>query len=453
MNNNTDINLLWEVVKQKLSSSPKISAIAFTIYFNDLKPYTVRGNTLILLASLEAHRKYINTAFRKQLLEALKEADSPYDDYAIILKDEADNIEPMETVQVIPSDVYQDSIPFTKEYTFDTFVVGDSNKLAAMTCLAIAENPGDIYNPLFIYSRPGLGKTHLLNAIGNYLISHNPGLKVLYITAENFTNDYIYSIRNNKNADFIKLFNEKYRNQDVLMLDDVQFLEKAEKTQEALFHIFNDLFAKKKQIIISSDRPIKNLTFFDERLSSRFASGITVNIETPSFEDRVAILQKKTYAYRFQISRDVMYFLADIERTNIRVLEGMLKTVGMYSRLVNKPADSVDFAKEALRDTVNNSEDSITIERIMEATASYFNKTVEELTVPSRASEILVPRQYAMYVITMMMPNIPLSTIGKYFHKEHTTVMHARDKVERLMQTDEKAKIIVDDIKNLVLNK
>lgn len=445
-----DTNRIWAKISDKLSVS--ISMVAYCVYFKNIIPYTVRDTTLILLAPLESHRNVINNNYRQSLLTAFKACDAPFDDFMIILDSEKDSFAPLQDKEAAAETVeLSESMTFIKEYTFQSFVIGDSNKLAAMAALAVADKPGSIYNPLFIYSRPGLGKTHLLNAIGNFIKDCRKDLEIMYVTAENFTNDYIYSIRNNKNADFMKSFNEKYRGKDVLMIDDIQFLEKAEKTQEALFHIFNDLYAKNKQIIISSDRPIKNLTFLDERLASRFASGITVDIQPPSFEDRVAILLHKSHQYNFNISEKVLYYLADLEKSNIRVLEGMLKTIGIYSKL-KEPVDSIDFVNEALR-TATTTENNVTIDSITKATADYFNVKMEDILGSRRTKDVVLPRQFAIYLVSVMLPDRPLSNMVEYFKRDHSTIISARDKIGSKYESDEHVRTMLDDIKNIVLNK
>ncbi len=450
MINLQDTNKIWAKIKNKLETS--VSIVTYLVYFKNIVPYTVRDNTLVLLAPLDSHRNVINEYHRDTLLRIFKECDAPFDDFIIIIDSEKDSFTPLIDKEPVADTVeLSDSMSFIKDYTFSSFVVGDSNKLAAMAAMAVADKPGSIYNPLFIYSKPGLGKTHLLNAIGNFIRDNRKDYDIMYVTAENFTNDYIYSIRNNKNADFMKSFNDKYRGKDVLMIDDVQFLEKAEKTQEALFHIFNDLHAKNKQIIISSDRPIKNLTFFDERLASRFASGITVDIQPPSYEDRVAILLHKAHQYNFNISEKILYYLADLEKNNIRVLEGMLKTVGIYSKL-KEPVDSIEFVQEALR-AITTTEGKITNETITQATADYFGVKMEDVLGSRRTKDVVVPRQFAIYLISVMLPENPLSNMVEYFKRDHSTIISARDKIGRLYETDEETKTKVDDIKNIVLNK
>ena len=285
-------------------------------------------------------------------------------------------------------------------------------------------------------------------------MEHNPEYKVLYITAENFTNDYVSSIRNNKNADSMQNFNTKYRTQDVLMIDNIQFLEKAEKTQEALFHIFNDLYGANKQIILTSDRPINNLSFFDERLSSRFASGILVKIDYPSFEERVAILQKKANSMLMNVPVEVLYYLAETEKSNIRILGGMLKTVLLYAKLNKCDCITVEFAKEALHDSVMTAKENITMQTVVTVCSNYFNIKEEDLLGKQKNKEFVIPRQYAIYVITVLLPSIPLKAIGDFFGgKDHSTIISSRDKIGRMIGTDKNAERIVEDIKNLVLNK
>ena len=255
-----DLQVIWSDILQKVLVSP-ISTIAFQLYFEKATPYAEDGKTLILVVELKSVKDKLEHNYRALLLNAMKSCNAPFTDFKVILNEETDQYK-KENITSPENKTENLGLPFIKEYTFDNYIIGDSNRIAAAAALSVAEAPGADYNPMFIYSRPGLGKTHILNAVGNYLLEHNPEYKVLYITAENFTNDYIYSIRNNKNADAMQQFNAKYRSQDVLMIDDIQFFEKAEKTQEALFHIFNDLYSANKQIILTSDRPITNLSFF-----------------------------------------------------------------------------------------------------------------------------------------------------------------------------------------------
>lgn len=449
----TNLNVAWADIMDRLSIN--VSSAAYEIYFVPLRPLTSIENKLLLVVPRASQKNVLEKSYIPAIKKAMTECNSYFTDVSIILESEADKfyITVSDNSSATAESTEETSIPFIKSYTFDNFVVGDGNQMAAAAAMAVSENPGTIINPLFIHSRPGLGKTHILHAIGNALLADKPSLKVLYTTAENFTNDYIYSIRHSKNADVMRNFNNKYRSQDVLMIDDVQFFEKGEKTQEALFHIFNDLYSSNKQIILSSDRPVKNLAFLDDRLSSRFASGIIADIQPPNFETRVAILEKKALSYKINISREVIYYLAEKEQQNIRILEGMLKTVGLFSSLNQKPANSVELAKEALRDSAITADDNITINSITETCCTYFNVKKEDITGKRRTKDIVEPRQFAMYIITVLLPNTPLATIGEYFSRDHTTVINARDKIGRLANVDARVKVVIEDLKNLVTNK
>ncbi|MBQ4443964.1 MAG: chromosomal replication initiator protein DnaA [Clostridia bacterium] len=446
-----DIKEIWSDILQKIL--PSVSSVAYQLYFEKAIPYDNDGKTLILAVNLKSIQDKLDKNFRPNILDAMKNCNAPFSDFKVILESETD-LYKKENITSPENKIENVGLPFIKEYTFDNFIIGDSNRIAAAAALSVSEEPGSYYNPMFIYSRPGLGKTHLLNAVGNYLMEHNPEYKVLYITAENFTNDYVSSIRNNKNADSMQNFNTKYRTQDVLMIDDIQFLEKAEKTQEALFHIFNDLYGANKQIILTSDRPINNLSFFDERLSSRFASGILVKIDYPSFEERVAILQKKANSMLMNVPVEVLYYLAETEKSNIRILGGMLKTVLLYAKLNKCDCITVEFAKEALHDSVMTAKENITMQTVVTVCSNYFNIKEEDLLGKQKNKEFVIPRQYAIYVITVLLPSIPLKAIGDFFGgKDHSTIISSRDKIGRMIGTDKNAERIVEDIKNLVLNK
>ena len=441
---------IWSDILERLMMS--VNTIAFQIYFEKVVPHTVEDKTLVLAVPLRSHKQELENHYRRTILDAMRDVNSPCDEYRVILITETQQYQ---RENVTEPEKKQDvaGLPFIRDYTFDNFVVGDSNRIAFEASKAVAQHPGSRFNPMFIYSRPGLGKTHLLNAIGNYLYEQNPNLNVLYITAENFTNDYISAIRNNRDSNAMQNFNARYRSQDVLMIDDIQFFEKAEKTQEVLFHIFNDLYGQGKQIILSSDRPIRNLTFLEERLASRFAAGISIDISSPSKEERIAILQKKAHNMCMNVPKEVLEYLADAERENIRILEGLLKTVELYSMLNKQAVITVEFAKKALRDSVTSSEESITIQSIVAVCCTYFGVSLEDITGKRRNKEYVVPRQYAIYVITVVMPSTPLQAIAEFFNRDHSTVCAARDKIGMLYQTDAEAKRIVEDLKNLTYNK
>ena len=433
-----------------------VSLASYDLYFCGLKPVGIKDGILLLSTPFTSTKNTIEKSFIDEMKMAVRVSMVPIDGFKIILeKDVSSYIEEEEKTE--EKEEFKTSIQkivFQKNYTFDSFVIGDSNKYAAAAAKAVADAPGTNLNPLFIYGMPGLGKTHILHAIGNEILRNNPSLKVYYTTAENFTNDLIYTIRNSNNTELNKQFNEKYRNLDVLMLDDVQFLAGKSSTQESLFHVFNDLYTSGKQIIVSSDRPIKELTNLQDRLTSRFASGIVADIQPPSFETRVAILQKKAYHYKIDVAPEVINYLAEKEKYNVRLLEGMLKTVGYFASLNNRAADSVEFAKEALRDSSGNQESEVTMQKIVDITCDYFGIKTQDICSKKKTKELVEPRQLAMYLITVMLPEIPLATIGQFFGgRDHTTVIHARDKMQTQITENEGYKKKSEDIKSLIFNK
>ena len=446
---------VWSSVLDRIATL--VSAVCYEIYFSKLTPVTIKDGKLILCASMPSVKNGIMKNFSAPLNMAIRESLEKIEGAVIILENEIPEYLEEEEKPEEKKEEFNPSmkkITFQKSFTFDNFVIGDSNKYAAAAARAVAENPGTNLNPLFIYGKPGLGKTHILHAIGNEILRNNPSLRVYYTTAENFTNDLIYSIRNSNNTELTKQFREKYRNLDVLMIDDVQFLANKNSSQESLFHIFNDLYTAEKQIILSSDRPVKELTYIEDRLTSRFASGVIADIQPPSFETRVAILQKKAYQYKISVSPEVINYIAEKEQYNIRLMEGMLKTVGYFAALNNRPADSVDFIMEALRDSSNNQNNEISISKIVDVTCDYFGIKKSDICGKKKTKELVEPRQLAMYIVTYILPDVPLATIGQFFGgRDHTTVIHARDKIQQKILDDPIYKKRVEDIKNLVLNK
>lgn len=451
-----DYEKIWASILDRLSTL--VSTAGYEIYFNKLKPIAVKDGKLILYSDMPSIRNGIMKNYSAPLNMAIRESLEKIEGVVIVLKDEVPKyLEEEEPKQEEKKEEFNPSmkkIVFQKNFTFDNFVIGDSNKYAAAAARAVAENPGVNLNPLFIYGMPGLGKTHILHAIGNEILRNNPNLRVYYTTAENFTNDLIYSIRNSNNTELTRQFHEKYRNLDVLMIDDVQFLANKNSSQESLFHIFNDLYTAGKQIILSSDRPVKELTYIEERLTSRFASGVIADIQPPSFETRVAILQKKAYQFKINVSPEVINYIAEKEKYNIRLMEGMLKTVGYFAALNNRSADSIDLVMEALRDSSNNQSNEVSISKIVDVTCDYFGIKKADICGKKKTKELVEPRQLAMYIVTYILPDVPLATIGQFFGgRDHTTVIHARDKIQQKILDDPIYKKRVEDVKNLVLNK
>jgi chromosomal replication initiator protein len=331
------------------------------------------------------------------------------------------------------------------KYRFDTFVVGNNNKFAHSASLAVAESPGEAYNPLYLYGGAGLGKTHLMHSIGHFILEQNPDKKVLYVTSEQFTNEVIESIRSG-NAAKMNKFREKYRTVDVLLIDDVQFIIGKESTQEEFFHTFNVLHSAGKQIILSSDKPPKEMETLEERFRSRFEWGLIADIQPPDYETRMAILKKNAENYNKQINEDVFDYIATNIKSNIRELEGAYNKVIAFSRL-NKVEVTLDNVQEALKDIISpNATRQVTPQLIISIVAEHFGITVEDITSKRRNSELVQPRQICMYLCRKLTEE-SLQNIGKALNKkDHTTVIHGIDKITDDLQTNEELRNRIDII-------
>lgn len=332
------------------------------------------------------------------------------------------------------------------KYTFDTFVIGSGNRFAHAASLAVAEAPAKAYNPFFIYGGVGLGKTHLMHAIGHYVKEHNPNANVVYLSSEKFTNEFINSIRDNKTIDF----RNKYRNVDVLLIDDIQFLAGKESTQEEFFHTFNTLHEESKQIVISSDRPPKEIPTLEDRLRSRFEWGLITDIAPPDLETRIAILRKKAKADGLNIPNEVMLYIANQIDSNIRELEGALIRVVAYSSLVNEEVTQ-EVAAAALKDIMpNNKPRMITILDIQNAVGEHFNIQLEDFSAKKRTKSIAFPRQVAMY-LSRELTDFSLPKIGEEFGgRDHTTVIHAHEKIASLLKNDQQLQQDLKQIRSVL---
>ncbi|HEY5524274.1 MAG TPA: chromosomal replication initiator protein DnaA, partial [Clostridium sp.] len=335
------------------------------------------------------------------------------------------------------------------KYTFDSFVIGNSNRFAHAASLAVAESPAKAYNPLFIYGGVGLGKTHLMHAIGHYILQNNPNSKVVYVSSEKFTNELINSIKDDKNEEF----RQKYRNVDILLIDDIQFIGGKERTQEEFFHTFNALHDANKQIILSSDRPPKEIPTLEDRLRSRFEWGLIADIQIPDFETRMAILKKKAEVESLNVPNEVMVYIATKIKSNIRELEGALIRIVAYSSLTNRQI-TVELATEALKDIISKKQGkNITISIIQDIVSSYFDLRVEELKSQRRTRNVSNPRQIAMY-LSRKLTDMSLPKIGEEFGgRDHSTVIHAYEKISDNLKTDESLQhTVADIIKKLTQN-
>ncbi|MFD1707832.1 chromosomal replication initiator protein DnaA [Siminovitchia sediminis] len=426
---------LWEKVLGKIEK--KISKPSFDTWLKSTEAFELHGDTMIVAVPNEFARDWLEGRYTKLISSILYDLVGEHLHVKFIIPPDAEDElqkEPAPKVNTIQEarrdEAYQNML--NPKYTFDTFVIGAGNRFAHAASLAVAEAPANAYNPLFIYGGVGLGKTHLLHAIGHYVLEHNPAAKVLYISSEKFTNEFINSIRDNKAENF----RDKYRNVDVLLIDDIQFIAGKEQTQEEFFHTFNALHEDSKQIIISSDRPPKEIPTLEERLRSRFEWGLITDITPPDLETRIAILRKKAKADGLDIPNEAMLYIANQIDTNIRELEGALIRVVAYSSLINKDINA-DLAAEALKDIIPSSKPRvITVLDIQKAVGAEYNVKLEDFKAKKRTKSIAFPRQIAMY-LSRELTDLSLPKIGDEFGgRDHTTVIHAYDKIAKMLESD-----------------
>lgn len=451
----------WDDVKNELSKT--MQTISYEIWIEKLEPVCFVDSTFVLAANTAMAKKTIDRSYLDQIREVVNSLDSFVTDVEIIVKDQEGEYLEKQSVSLPDKGLIVDekyshknkgekASPFLEKYTFETFVQGKSNEYALAAAKTVAENPGGKYNPLFIYSGVGLGKTHLLHAIGNYLRKKSPKNKVVYANCETMINELISVIRGGNNEDSNR-FREKYRACDVLMIDDIQFLSGKEATQEAFFHIFNDLYQSNKQIIITSDRAPKDLPTLEDRLRTRFSWGLSVDIQPPNMETRVAILKMKAAHENFKLSDEVAEFIAENATTNIREMEGLLNKIIFFSSLANRVIDTKELAYDALQDFIDEKKETLDAEDIVSTVCRYFNITTADIFSKKKTKNIVEPRMIAIYLITDLL-SMPLISIGQLFGgRDHTTVIHARDKISEEIKTNPRIKIIVADLKNMLLNR
>ena len=446
------LNNLWEQALNIIKG--EISEISFNTWIKSCTPISISDNILKLSVPNEFTKGILDTRYKDLLIQALKIVTSRKFKIEFYLEsdleEEKENEEKQKeekkenTNDVDGSIVVSDEMSATlnPKYTFQSFVIGNSNRFAHAASLAVAESPAKAYNPLFIYGGVGLGKTHLMHAIGHYILQENPRAKVVYVSSEKFTNELINAIKDDKNEEF----RNKYRKVDVLLIDDIQFIAGKERTQEEFFHTFNALHEENKQIILSSDRPPKEIPTLEDRLRSRFEWGLIADIQPPDFETRMAILKKKADVEGLNVPNEVMVYIATKIKSNIRELEGALIRIIAYSSLTNRDV-SVDLASEALKDIISNKESApVTVKTIQESVANYYNLRIEDLKSQRRTRNIAYPRQIAMY-LSRKLTDMSLPKIGEEFGgRDHTTVIHAYEKISENLKTDEGLQSMINDI-------
>ena len=444
-----DLNTLWQKVLQKLEVS--VSSVALELWLKPLEALDFVDNTLIVVVQNTTAKNQIIKNHQRQLEEVIRVVFNEETKFELITPEEKELFiqEQEETADENLND--EERFEFNSKYTFENFVVGKSNQFVYAGARAVAENPGKKFNPLFIYGGVGLGKTHLLHAIGNYIKHFSPHLRIKYVTCEKFTNDYIESMLSRDEESKME-FREKYRNVDVLMVDDIQFLSKKEGTQEEFFHTFNDLHQNNKQIILTSDRPPKEIATLAERLASRFSSGLIQDIQMPDFETRIAILRKKAQQEHFLIDDEVIEFIADKISTNIREMEALLSKVHFFATLLGKKSASLQDAKDAIAESFEAQKENLSMDTITDAVCTYFDVLKQDLLGKKKSKDIVEPRMIAIYLINEIL-DVPLISIGKFFGgRDHTTIIHARDKVTEQLKHDIELKNSISELKSLINN-
>ena len=440
----SDLKELWQKTLNIIKS--EMSEVSFNTWIKSCEPISISSDTIKISVPNSFTQDILDKRYKDLVANSIKAICSKlYKVEFLISSDlQSEEVTKEQKKEKEQSIVVNDEMSTTlnPKYTFDSFVIGNSNRFAHAASLAVAEAPAKAYNPLFIYGGVGLGKTHLMHAIGHYILQNNPNAKVVYVSSEKFTNELINSIRDDKNEEF----RNKYRNVDILLIDDIQFIAGKERTQEEFFHTFNALHDANKQIILSSDRPPKEIPTLEDRLRSRFEWGLIADIQIPDFETRMAILKKKADVEKLNVENEVMVYIATKIKSNIRELEGALIRIVAYSSLTNREI-TVDFASEALKDIISKKQGkNITINLIQDIVSSYFNLRVEDLKSQRRTRNVAYPRQIAMY-LSRKLTDMSLPKIGEEFGgRDHTTVIHAYEKISDNLNTDETLQHTIEDI-------
>lgn len=444
----------WMEIKETVRKEYNLSSISYKTWIEPLEIHNVVNDVVnIVIPSDQSHALiYISSKYKSFFQVTISEMFNHMYEVNFILEADAKSNEVVEQEPVLSAPVYNanyESANLNPKYKFDTFIVGSNNKFAHSASLAVAESPGKAYNPLYLYGGPGLGKTHLMHSIGHFILEETPNTKVLYVTSEEFTNEVIDSIRSGNAAAMTKL-REKYRTVDVLMIDDVQFIIGKESTQEEFFHTFNVLHAAGKQIILSSDKPPKEMETLDERFRSRFEWGLIADIQAPDYETRMAILKKNADSYDRNIDEEIIKYIATNIKSNIRELEGALNKIIAFAKL-NKVDLTLSLAEEALKDVIYpNKPKEITPALILNIVAEHFNVKSEDITSKKRNAEFVQPRQVFMYLCRDL-TDTSLSNIAKFLgKKDHTTVIHGINKIEEEMKMNDELKNKIDIIKKKI---
>ena len=443
-----DIKNIWDSFLEKMEQN--LTPVLYDMWFSETKLVELNEEYAKILVPMPVHKKHLKENYIDLIEKTFTDVTGSIFKFEFVTEDElnSESIIDVDEIGVPESAIFQSNLD--PKYTFESFVSGSSNKFAKASALAVAEQPGSMYNPLFIYGKSGLGKTHLMHAIGNY-IKENSRKKVLYVTADTFVNDFlkIYRKDNDSNFDNIDSFKEKYRNVDVLMIDDIQYLEIAHKTQQEFFNTFNDLYTNNKQIIIASDRSPDDLKKLEERLRTRFVWGLIVNILPPDYQLRIDIIDRKIDGNNLNtfFPQDVKEYIANNCTTDIRKLEGAITRTIAYAAIMNGSDITLELAMDALKDYFGGSVISKNkIEQVQQIIANNYNISIEDLRGKRKSNDITIPRQIAMYICRIYLKE-SLPKIGSEFGgKDHTTVMHAVNKIKKEVETNDELNIEINKV-------
>ena len=451
-----DFEKIWSDLQESIMQAVG-TEVSYMVHIKPAQAISFKDSVFTISVPNSINKNMIDFRFKNKIEGILEAYTGQKVTLQVILDGETEgflNQEKNSNNENISSGEHENASSFNEKFTFENFVIGTSNEYAAAAAISAAENPGRIYNPLFIYGNSGLGKTHLLNAIGNYALKKDPTLKVLYTTSEDFVNEFIQSLHDNTITDF----NYKYRHIDILLIDDIQFLASKESTSENFFNIFNSLISNKKQIVITSDKHPRELKGMEARLVSRFTSGLTVSIDTPEFETSKAILRKKIEVenVNYPITEEVLDFIASHFNTDVRELEGSLKRLLFYKLICNNHVDVIDlnFALEAFSDSYLEpvKKKELTVSNIKKCVADYYNLSVQQINSKARTANIIVARHIAMYLVRELIQDISFIQIGNEFGgRDHSTVMKACDKVQKNLEKDMNYRKAIADIKDKLL--
>ena len=439
----------WNEILDMFREIVPMADVTYELWIAPMKPYDFVDDKLVILMNKKEYLSIIRKRYNDSFRIAIMEVTEINTEVLIINEAGLDSLYKKEKEEDLSLADALKNANLNSRYTFDSFVVGSSNDLAHAACVATAELPGEQYNPLYIYGGAGLGKTHLMQSVAHFILQQNRHAKIRYVTSETFINEFVDRIRNKNNISPAE-FRKKYRELDVLLIDDIQFLIGKEGTQEEFFHTFNALYDNRKQIIIASDKPPKDIDNLEERLRSRFEVGLIVDIQMPDVETRMAILRKKEELEGYNIDNEVIKYIADNIKSNVRELEGALTKVVAKSRLVKQPI-TLELAEELLRDHITPSErKEITSELIIEVVAEHYNLKTSDLASVTKKKTIAYPRQIAMYLCREL-TNVPLVTVGELLGgRDHSTVIHGCEKISTELQTNEQLKSTIESLRKKI---